>query len=73
MNLPCITKIMWDLSSFSALKVMIMTPTEKKRDKPQRQACVFICFYQGKKPGDETWKLHVVEISTVNAWGKVYH
>jgi len=59
MNVPLITKIMWDLSSFSAPKVMIMTPPEKKRDKPQSQACVFICFYQGikaqgMKPGNCT-------------------
>ena len=57
-------------SSFSALKVMIMTPPpEKKRDKPQSQACVFICFYQGKKTqGMKPGNCTLVEISTVNAW-----
>lgn len=42
---------------------MITTPQKRKRF--FAKTCVFI---KEKNTGDETWKLHVVEISTVNAW-----
>lgn len=62
MNVPLITKIMWDLSSFSAPKVMITTP------KKGRGFAKPVFLSRKKNTGDETWKPHVVEISTVNAW-----